>query len=255
MVGCGNMGGALLARWIDQADFSFTVVSPSGRPMPSGVTTLRSADDINGRTFGLIVIGVKPQMIADVLPEYTGVLAEGGCYLSMAAGYSAASIESLVGAQPLIRFMPNMPVSIGRGVSALYANKQATAEHRQSVDQLMATTGRLVWVDTEDSIDRFTAIAGSGPGYMFEIARCWAQAGESLGFSAQEARAMVLQTIAGSIELALNSETSLDELRNGVTSKNGTTAAGLAALNEDSALDELFIRTVEAAYARAVELR
>lgn len=255
MVGCGNMGGALLARWLDQPEFAFTVVSPSGRALPGGIAATRNPAELQGRTFDLVVIAVKPQMIPEVLPAYVGLLAEGGCLLSVAAGFSADSIASLVGDKPLVRSMPNMPVQIGKGVSALFANPQATPQHRQLVDRLMATTGTLLWVDSEDDIDRVTAIAGSGPGYVYEIARAWTAAGETLGFSEEKTRAMVLQTLAGSVEVALGGKTPLSELRNGVTSKNGTTAAGLSALNGNHTLDHLFQETVDAAYARARELR
>jgi pyrroline-5-carboxylate reductase len=255
MIGCGKMGGALLTRWLDQSDFIFTVVSPSGRRLPGNVMSVRSPEGLSGEQFDLVVLAVKPQVIPTVLPHYVGLLAEGGCYISMAAGLAAASIEALVGEKSLVRIMPNMPVQIGKGVSALYANRYSSEQHQQTITKLMETTGQLNWVDNEDDIDRLTAIAGSGPGYVFEIARCWMQAGQRLGFSEPEAREMVLRTLAGSVELALASEASLSELRDGVISKNGTTAAGLSALNRDSGLDLLLQQTVEAAYARAVELR
>lgn len=249
------MGGALLARWLDQADFKFTVVSPSGRQMPNEVRCVGGPEELAGVEFDLIILAVKPQVIPTVLPQYSGLLAADGCFISMAAGFAAASIESITGEKALVRIMPNMPVQIGKGVSALYANPHCSTRHQQTVAELMATTGQLIWVDNEDNIDRLTAIAGSGPGYVFEIARCWMQAGQSLGFSEPEAREMVLRTLAGSVELALSSEAPLSELRDGVVSKNGTTAAGLSALNRDSSLDALLQQTVEAAYARAVELR
>ena len=107
----------------------------------------------------------------------------------------------------------------------------------------------------EDELDRVTAVAGSGPGYAFEIARCWIEAAIKLGFSPETARELVLNTLGGSIELAMTSEQSAEALRNSVTSKNGTTEAGLKALTEDSKLEELFESTVKAAYQRAVELR
>jgi len=255
MAGCGKMGGALLTRWLDQPDFTFTVVSPSGREMPEGVKMVCAPEALLGTHFDLVVLAVKPQMIPEILPAYKDLLADDGCFLSIAAGFAVSSILALVGQKPLVRVMPNMPVKIGKGVSALYANQHATEQQRQQVEKLMQSTGQLIWVDTEDDIDRLTAIAGSGPGYVFEIARCWMKAGQTLGFSEHEARDMVLRTLAGSVELALDSQDSLGELRDGVTSKNGTTAAGLAALNPDASLDGLMKKTVEAAYARAIELR
>lgn len=255
MAGCGNMGGALLSRWLDQSSFQFTVVSPSGRSCPEGVNVVRNVKELQGQKFDLIIIAVKPQMINEVLPDYVDLASEDGCFVSIAAGFSASSIKKIIGDQPMVRIMPNMPVSTGKGVSALFATKSVTEKQRDTIARLMDSTGQLIWVEDEDAIDRITAIAGSGPGYAFELARCWIQAGQSLGFSEAEARQMVLQTLTGSVELALGSDASLAELRDGVTSKNGTTAAGLAALNTDNSLDDLLKQTIDAAYARAVELR
>jgi pyrroline-5-carboxylate reductase len=151
--------------------------------------------------------------------------------------------------------MPNLPVSLGKGVSGLFADEQVSGKHRKLTEALMQATGHLIWVASEDELDRVTAIAGSGPGYAFEIARSWAQAGEDLGFSRSEARELVLRTLEGAVDLALASEAPLDGLREQVTSKNGTTQAGLTALNGTSQLDGLLSATVHAAYERAIELR
>lgn len=255
MVGCGKMGSALLTRWLDQTNFTFTIVSPSGRSLGNDVRVVRSSETLHKEKFDLIVIAVKPQMIPELLPAYTDLLTEDGCFLSIAAGFAAQSFQALVGKKSLIRIMPNLPVQIGKGVSALFANQHTSQKHRQLTNTLMASTGQQIWVDTEDDIDRLTAIVGSGPGYAFEIARCWTKAGQGLGFSESKTREMVLQTLAGSIEMALGSEASLGELRDSVTSKNGTTAAGLSALNQDAGLDRLLQNTLDAAYARAVALR
>lgn len=255
MAGCGNMGGALLSRWLLQPDFEFTVISPSNRRCPDGVRVESDVSMLQDQQFDLIVVAVKPQLINDVIPAYVDLLAANGCFVSMAAGFSVSSLVKLTGSKPVVRMMPNMPVSIGKGVSALFANEEAGQMHKDRVANLMQATGQLVWVEKEDAIDRFTAIAGSGPGYAFEIARCWVEAGQALGFSEAEAKEMVLQTLSGSVEMALASESSLEQLRNGVTSKNGTTAAGLNALNADGDLSNLLQHTLDAAYSRAVELR
>jgi pyrroline-5-carboxylate reductase len=123
------------------------------------------------------------------------------------------------------------------------------------VESLMQQTGTTVWVDEEDALDRVTAVAGSGPGYVFEIARTYIEAAEALGFTTAQARALVLDTMAGAVEMARRSDESVETLRNSVTSKNGTTQAGLDALNGDGTLTELMRRTTRAAYDRAVELR
>jgi pyrroline-5-carboxylate reductase len=250
------MGGALLSRWREADGFRFTVVSPSGRrPIPEGVRAVRSADELGEDQFDMLVIATKPQSIESALPAYRHLLAPGGCLLSMAAGFSIDSLQAIAPGVPAIRIMPNLPVMIGKGVSALYADDSLNDKCRLRVEALMAPTGHLVWAASEDELDRVTAVAGSGPGYAFEIARCWADACEALGFSKADARELVLKTLAGSVDLALATDTPLDELRDGVTSKNGTTQAGLSVLNGDAQLGGLLGRTVEAAYARAVELR
>ena len=256
MIGCGQMGGALLTRWIESPEFQFTVISPSGsRQFPATVQSLRSVTGLGDSQFDIVVIGVKPQMIKEVLPDYLNTLAEDGVFVSIAAGFACSSLAQITHSAPMIRVMPNLPVSIGKGVSGLYADPQTAPAHRARVERLMTPTGKLVWVDSEDALDRLTAIAGSGPGFAFEVARSWVQAAEALGFSADQARAMVLGTIEGAIELALSTAEPLDELRNRVTSKNGATYAGLLAMNGNGQLDQLLEETVQAAYDRAVELR
>ena len=122
--------------------------------------------------------------------------------------------------------------------------------------EMMRRTGTAVAVENEDMLDRATAVAGSGPGYVFEIARSYVAAAEKLGFDPDQARALVLGTMEGTIAMALaNPDTPLEELRNSVTSKGGTTAAGLDALNGDGGLSDKLDATLTSAYNRAVELR
>jgi pyrroline-5-carboxylate reductase len=250
------MGGALLEQWQHIDDFEFTVVSPSGlRHFPDSVQQARSPKDLSGQQFDIIVIGVKPQMIAEVLPGYINFLAPQGLYLSLAAGFSCTSLVALTGNPCVARVMPNLPVVLGKGVSGLYASEGLEQQHRVFIDRLMAATGYTLWVPSEDALDRVTAVAGSGPGYAFEFARAWAEAAEGLGFSRSQSRVLVLKTLQGAMEMALHSDSTLDGLRDRVTSKNGTTHAGLRALNKDEQLDNLLIATLQSAYSRSVELR
>ena len=107
----------------------------------------------------------------------------------------------------------------------------------------------------EEDLDKVTAVAGSGTGYAFEIIRCWIQAAESIGLSADTSREVVLATIGGAVDLASVKSNSIEHLRNSVTSPNGTTAAGLAELRKDESMEKLMKATVEAALTRAIELR
>lgn len=255
MIGCGNMGGALLQQWCTLPDFRITVVTPGSKTLPAGVSHFNSPQALESQQFDGIVVAVKPQMIREVVPTFRANLGENGCVISIAAGFSAASFEQLLGDVPIVRIMPNLPSRIGRGVSGVYATDRCQSQHRGMADSLANAAGYVVAVDSEDELDRVTAVAGSGPGYAFEIARCWTQAAEELGFSADVARGLALNTLAGTLEMALNSSEELDDLRNSVTSKNGTTAAGLSMLRDADVLTDLFRATFNAAYDRARELR
>ena len=234
MVGCGNMGGALLKRWAENAPVKFTVIDPVSDVALPGVTHGRSIDDICGKTFDLFIVGLKPQLIDRVVPDYTDFLSEDATVLSIAAGYASDRLSALLSGRPVIRVMPNMPASIGRGVSGLYATSSVSEAARNTVLELMSATGEVVEVSHEDDLDKVTAIAG---------------------FNDEDARRLVLGTLGGAVEMALRTGKPLDTLRNAVTSKAGTTEAGLTALNGGGELSRLLKATASAAYNRAVELR
>ena len=255
------MGSALLDQWSAVAprefpDHSFLVIDPAAEPGKKSdqLTFVTEAPPVEECNFDLLIVAVKPQIIEAVLADYKSRLAEGGFVASIAAGFSIGRLRSLIDAA-VVRIMPNLPAAIGAGVSGLCADPTASQAQRDAVEALMNAAGVAVWVEDEDKLDRLTAIAGSGPGYVFEIARSYAQAAADLGFSDEEARKLVLGSMAGTVAMAQSSGESLEDLRNSVTSKNGTTAAGLAALNEDGGLDRRLKATVEAAYNRAIELR
>jgi len=255
LIGCGKMGGAMLRRWLDAMPARFTTVNRSGRALPAGTEHAVGAAALTGRRFDAIIIAVKPQQIPETLPDYGSLLAEDGCFVSIAAGFSTASITAIVGDKPILRLMPNLPALIGRSVNGLFANSACSRRHRDIGDELARTTGKPIWLDTEDELDRLTAVAGSGPGYVFEIARSYIAAAEGLGFSPETARSLVLETLGGTIEMAARSDQDIAELRNSVMSKKGTTEAGINTLRRDGTLDTLLSDTVRAAYDRAIELR
>ena len=249
------MGSALLSQWVEGPE-AITVVDPAGSAVPDGVTLVTDRAEIAGQTFDLIVAAVKPQLIDGVMSDYADHLAPGGYVLSIAAGYSANRLSKVMGDAPVIRTMPNLPAAIGRGVSGICPGPHATAAHIAHAEDFMRRAGTTITVDSEEKLDRVTAVAGSGPGYVFEIARAYAEAAMAQGFDEDEARDMVLGTIGGAIAMAGEpGAPSLEELRNSVTSKGGTTAAGLAALNGDGGLTTRLHDTLQAAYERAVELR
>ncbi|MEH6409925.1 MAG: pyrroline-5-carboxylate reductase [Hyphomonas sp.] len=255
LIGCGKMGGALLAQWARSEDWTFTVVDPFTESVPDGVNLFKDRESLPESSFDLMIVAVKPQMIDEIIPAYQDCLAPSGLVASIAAGCSVARLKAVSGASAVIRIMPNLPALIAQSVSGLYASPECSADQKAAVEALMQRAGTVVWVDDEDALDRVTAVAGSGPGYVFEIARTYIAAAEELGFTNSQARELVLGTMAGAVEMARQSDESVESLRNSVTSKNGTTQAGLEALNADGTLTELMRRTTQAAYDRAVELR
>ena len=271
LVGYGKMGAALLSQWREGADqrfpgHRFFVIDPAVDLAENGssegtggepprVTFLNEPPPPAHCAFDCLIVAVKPQMLDEVLPLYADRLAEGGMVASIAAGCSIARLRTLAGGAPTVRIMPNLPAAIGAGVSGLCADPSVSDAQRAMVEALMAAVGTVVWVSDEDQLDRLTAVAGSGPGYVFEMARSYVAAAQALGFDAKQARQLVLGTLAGTIAMAEQSPLTLEELRTSVTSKNGTTAAGLDALNGEGAFDRLIAATLDAAYARAVALR
>jgi pyrroline-5-carboxylate reductase len=255
LIGCGKMGGAMLRQWAGIDSYDLTVADPAATDLPNDVAHVLSPNDLPAGVFDVVLIAIKPQMIADILPAYAPALKSGGCFVSIAAGCSVASIAKVVGDAAIIRVMPNMAAMVGLGVSGIYANEVCTPTQRADVATLIALTGSCVPLASEDEIDRLTAVSGSGPGYVFEIMRSYVAAAQSLGFDLATARSLVFDTIAGSVEAARQSGASLEDLRNSVTSRNGTTQAGLEQLMRDGQLDTLLHDTVQAAYARADALK
>jgi pyrroline-5-carboxylate reductase len=255
LVGCGKMGGALLEQWMRATEGEFTIVDPFLDQPMEGARLFKDINALSGEKFDLLIVAIKPQMVDDILPDYKGVLASTGAIASIAAGCSVKRLQATLPGYPIIRIMPNLPSAIGAGVAGLYASEDASADHKGAVETLMQAAGTAVWVDDEDQIDRVTAVAGSGPGYVFEMARAYIEAAKELGFSDEQARDLVLGTLDGSIRMILETGDTPENLRNSVTSKNGTTEAGLKALNGDGKLSDLLKATTEAAYKRAIELR
>jgi pyrroline-5-carboxylate reductase len=249
------MGGALLKAWAANTDHEFTVADPAKPDLPQGVAQVRSVEDLGEQEFDYLIVALKPQLIDDVLPGYLPRLSPSGVISSIAAGYSAAKLAAHAPGRSVIRIMPNLPAVIGKGVSGLYAHGTVPETASSEIERLASCSGDIVWVDSEDMLDRLTAVAGSGPGYVFEMLRAYVEAAEDLGFSEEDAKNLVLGTVRGTLELALESDLSLEDLRKNVTSKGGTTAAGLDALNGKGEFSDLIGNTLEAAYRRAVELR
>lgn len=249
------MGGALVSRWASKIEIPITVADPFCNVVPQGAALVKSPSELEGMLFDKVVIAVKPQVIGEVVPDYLPYISEGACVLSIAAGVSIESLANIVGDRPVIRMMPNLPAEIGRGVTGYFANERSSARDIAFAKLLTECVGMSLQVSQEEDLDKVTAVAGSGTGYAFEIIRCWIEAAESIGLSPSVSKELVLETIGGAVDLASVKPDSIEVLRNSVTSPNGTTAAGLGKLRENESMEKLMKLTVDAALARAIELR
>ena len=262
LVGCGKMGGALLDGWLKHgaAKEDLAVIEPHAasaeRAMARGVRTAASTGDLGDLKAAVLVVAVKPQMMAEALPGLAPLVGERTLVVSIAAGTPVAAFERAFGPVPVVRVMPNTPAAIGRGISALFATPRVDPDGRALAEALMAAVGETVWLDDEEAMHAVTGLSGGGPAYVFHMIEALAVAGEAAGLEGGLARRLARATVAGAGALL---EASPDEdaavLRQNVTSKGGTTAAALAYLMaEKDGLTPLMRRAVAAAASRSREL-
>ena len=201
----------------------------------------------------LIVLGVKPYQIVDVLTELKGEIGKNAVVISMAAGIKLATMAAVLDENPnLIRTMPNTPALVGKGVTGLASASSASQDAIDAAKDLFEAVGSVV-VIPEEKIDALSAVSGSGPAWVYYIIEQWEKVAISEGFSEGDARLMVRQTLAGSVELLENSGEEPSELRRKVTSPGGTTERIIATLDEAD-LQGIFARSLNAAVARAREI-
>lgn len=263
LIGCGNMGYAMLKGWISADDsVEVHVVEPAEplrlRAGESGARACGSVDELP-HTFSpdAVVIAVKPQVIHQILPAYAKFARQDqpALFLSVAAGISMPAIDgSLGGGAPVIRCMPNTPAAIGAGMMVCCANGAVSDKQRDLAHALLERSGKVAFVKNEDLMDAVTAVSGSGPAYVFHFIECLAHAGLRAGLPEAFAAELALQTIYGAALLARESDTAASVLREQVTSPNGTTAAALNVLMGGAALADLLSQAVAAAKSRSVEL-
>jgi pyrroline-5-carboxylate reductase len=202
----------------------------------------------------VIVLAVKPQVMASVLREIHSRVIPTQLILSVAAGTTIARIAAgLNPDQAIIRCMPNTPALIGAGISGLCASTHCKPHHREQAERILAATGHTVWVTDETLMDVVTAISGSGPAYFFLLAEALAEAGAALGLPGDVARQLASQTCAGAGAMLAKASESPAELRRRVTSPGGTTHAAIEAF-EQGGLRELVLQAARAADLRGKEL-
>lgn len=257
LVGCGKMGNAMLEGWLkENIAGKITVVEPHPYATSSAASYLKKFEDIPANFVpDVVVFAVKPQVLDEVARQYCA-LAEKSLFLSIAAGKTTTKIQSALGANAaIVRAMPNLPASVGQGITAAFANKNAAPENRNLAGKLLSAIGDTVWLDDEALMDAVTAVSGSGPAYIFLLTEALEQAAQKAGLPAELAAQLARKTVTGSARLLEESTLDSATLRENVTSPGGTTAAALEILMKNGAgMKELLTAAVAAATSRSKEL-
>ena len=255
LVGCGNMAGAMLDRWL-QAGLdaaAVTIVDPFAAPR-EGVAQFASLAEWRaaGGAADWIMLGMKPQQLGEAAGDLADVVTGDAHLLSILAGVSLADLAArFPAAKALVRILPNLAARIGAGVSAVASSGEADMA---AVTGLLDPLGTVVALADDSTMDLVTAFTGSGPAFVFRLIESYAAAGERLGLSAEEALKLATATFGGATALLADSGEKPGILIAQVASKGGTTQAGLDVLDSDGQLAALLTNVLRAARDRGREL-
>ncbi|HEY7581921.1 MAG TPA: pyrroline-5-carboxylate reductase [Acetobacteraceae bacterium] len=258
LVGCGRMGGAMLAGWREQGLSASVAVDPAPAVAARAGDDLTIVPDASGisRDFApaAVVFAVKPQNAADTLPLYRQFAGK-AVFLSIMAGRTIGGMQSLLGdAAAVVRAMPNTPAAVRQGVTVACPGAGVSMPQRVLCGRLLQAIGEVAWVEDEALLDPVTAVSGSGPAYVFLLAELMEQAAREQGIPAGLARLLARQTVAGSGALLAASKEDAADLRVAVTSPGGTTERALALLMAPDAWPAALRKAIAAATARSREL-
>jgi pyrroline-5-carboxylate reductase len=262
LAGAGNMGGAMLAGWLERGLAPAQIIVQDPGPPPAtaellakhGVRTVTTIGSLP-RPPAVLLMAVKPQVMDEVFAPLAKLAGPSTVTLSIAAGRTIASFEKFLGVgAAVVRSIPNTPAAVGRGITVAAANAHVTDSHKQTVTELLSAIGEVAWVDDEALIDPVTAVSGSGPAYVFHMVEALAAAGVAVGLKPDLAMQLARATVTGSGELLHQSPLDAATLRQNVTSPNGTTYAALQVLMAKDGLEALMTAAVAAATKRSREL-
>ncbi len=259
-IGGGAMGEAMIRGVLDRGlsapdEIGVTDISVSRLAELRKIYNVRTNEDYQPTLEGadIVVLAVKPQNLAEVMPRLKGQLTEEQLVLSIIAGARIATIADGIDHRPVVRAMPNTPAQVGAGMSVWTASNEVSQRQKEIASSILGALGREIYVPDEGYIDMATAVSGSGPAYVFLLMEALVAAAVDIGLPPDMAEELVLETVLGAARLASETGTPSQELREKVTSPGGTTAAGLQKLHEGS-IEDLIASAVSAAYERAKKL-
>ncbi len=265
ILGVGKMGGSLLNGLVskNKSIFDISIVEPNlsadnfNLNSDDQIKHYHSIDEIKEKDFDLLLFAVKPQVVNKVCKDVLENLKQTKNFsiISILAGTKVETYENFFYNSPVIRAMPNLAVSEGSGLTALYSNKNANKLFTNIAGGIFSEVGEIMWIDNEDIMDVITATSGSGPAYYFFLTECLSLIAQDMGLSRENADKLSRQVAIGSSDIMKSSKESISSLREKVTSKGGTTEAALNVLmSPDKEFYNIFKKAIEKACKRGEEL-
>jgi len=267
-IGAGNMSGAILGGMVNSGIPASNIIATNRsaekqeklKTQFGVVTELSNLDAINKAD--VVVLGVKPQMMKELLQQLVeqGADFSNKLVITVAAGLQVKSYTDIIGSARIVRVMPNTPSLVGLGVAGLYQGSNTNdfsadvlLQDKQITESIFKLVGEVVWLEAESGIDDISAVSGSGPAYFFLFMEHMAKKAESLGFTPEQAKMMVMQTALGSATMAQNSTESFEQLRLNVTSPGGSTAEAIKHFQQQD-LEQTTFDALDAAIHRAQQM-
>lgn len=256
-IGCGNMGEAMLGGIIKSSAFSPENIIVS-RSNEENLKTLKEKYNVNITTnnkevaekSNILILAVKPNIYPDVIEEIKDIIRKETLIISIAAGRSIKNIEELFGEEiRLIRIMPNTPILVGEGMTAICPNRKASKEDLEEAMTILNSFGEVEQID-EKLMDAFIAVAGSSPAYVFMFIEAMADAAVKEGLPRKAAYKMAAQAVLGSAKMVLETEKHPGELKDMVCSPGGTTIEAVLEL-EHRGLRNAVMKAMEACADKA----
>jgi len=257
VIGSGTMAGAIIGALLRKKELDPGQITASDpHPEQQEAIASRYGIMVTGKNqdaikaADIVILSVKPQVLPAVMEEIHGMIPGGCLVFSIVAGMPVAAIQKGLAHKAVIRTMPNTPAQISSGMTVWTASAEVTEAQRADARVILEAMGKELYVDHEDALNMATAVSGTGPTYVFLLAEALVDAAVHLGFSRRDARLIVLETLKGSVDYAIQSDLHLAQLRNMVTSPGGTSAEAIYQL-EKGGMRTILSKAVWAAYQKS----
>ncbi|MGB0458406.1 MAG: pyrroline-5-carboxylate reductase [Porticoccaceae bacterium] len=259
-IGGGNMAscliGGMLANGFSSQDITVSEPNEESRKRVASTHGVLTTADNNAAVSqaDIVVLAVKPQIMAAVAQPLSCALSHGPIIVSIAAGIPVNALQNWLGQSlKIVRAMPNTPAMVQSGATGLFASQSLSKDQQSVIESIFSAVGYACWVDEESLIDAVTAVSGSGPAYFFLIYEAMVKVAQEMGLDGQTSSQLTLHTALGAARLALASDQTPDQLRKQVTSPGGTTQAAIESFQEQD-LEAIFRTAMNSALERAKEM-